>query len=149
MTDVSSGRAAEATPAYRGEPETTGWVGWVFFAGVLMIMDGLFSVITGLVALFKDDYYLVGKDGLVVTIDYTAWGWIHLLVGVLVALAGLGVIAGQTWARVVGVVMAILSALANFAFLAAYPVWSTIIIVIDVFVVYALVVHGRETRALR
>jgi hypothetical protein len=148
MTDVSSGRA-EATPAYRGEPETTGWVGWVFFAGVLMIMDGLFSVITGLVALFKDDYYLVGKDGLVVTIDYTAWGWVHLLVGVLVALAGLGVIAGQTWARVVGVLMAILSALANFAFLAAYPVWATIIIVVDVFVIYALIVHGRETRALR
>lgn len=149
MADVSSGRAAEATPAYRGEPEVTGWVGWVFFAGVLMIMDGLFSVITGLVALFKDDYYLVGKDGLVVTIDYTAWGWIHLLVGVLVALAGLGAIAGQTWARVVGVVMATLSALANFAFLAAYPVWSTIIIAVDVFVIYALIVHGREARAMR
>jgi hypothetical protein len=121
----------------------------VFFAGVLMLMDGLFSLIAGLVGLFKDDYYLVGKDGLAVTIDYTAWGWIHLLLGILLIAAGFGVIAGQTWARVVGVMMAILSAMVNFAFLAAYPVWSAIVVAIDVFVIYALVVHGREARALR
>jgi hypothetical protein len=149
MTDVSSGGAAGAAPAHRGEPAATGWVGWVFFAGVLMIIDGLFSVIAGLVSLFNDDYYLVSKNGLVLSMDYTAWGWIHLLLGLLVAAAGLGVIAGQTWARVVGVVMATLSAVANFAFLAAYPAWSTIVIAIDVFVIYALVVHGREARALR
>jgi hypothetical protein len=119
---------------------------WVLFAGVMMIMVGSFQAISGLVALFKDEYYLVRPNGLVLNIDYTAWGWWHLLLGILVVLAGFGAIAGQTWARVVGVVLALISAVTNMVFISAYPVWSIIIITLDVIVIWALIVHGREVK---
>jgi hypothetical protein len=147
MTEMRHGSDAVDATGYE-RTEVTGWVGWVVFAGVIMLINGSFGVIAGLVALFQDDYYLVRSDGLVVSVDYTAWGWVHLLLGILVAAAGLGALVGQTWARVVGVVMASVSAIVHFAFLAAYPFWSTIVIALDVFVIYALIVHGREARAL-
>lgn len=136
-------------PTYRThrEVEPTGWVGWIMFAGVMMIMLGTFEAIAGLVALFNDEYYLVTRNDLVVSLDYTTWGWVHLLLGILIAGAGLGVMVGQMWARVVGIVVALVSAIVNVAFLNAYPVGSTIIIVIDVLVIWALTVHGRETKA--
>ena len=127
--------------------EPTGWVGWVVFAGILMIMVGMFQAIMGFVALFKDNYYLVPRSGLVISVDYTTWGWIHLLLGIVAILAGFGVLAGQMWARVIGIIFAVVSAVANIAFVAAYPVWSTIVIVLDVLVIYALAVHGREVNA--
>jgi hypothetical protein len=117
------------------------------FAGIIMMMIGIFQAISGLVALFNDEYYLVRPSGLLLTFDFTTWGWVHLLLGVVVFLAGAGVLVGQTWARVVGILIAAVSAIVNIAFLAAYPVWSTIIITLDVLVIYALTVHGRETRA--
>jgi hypothetical protein len=125
-------------------PEMTGWVGWVVFAGLMMIMLGFFQAIEGLVAIFDDGYYLVRPDGLVVNVDYTTWGWLHLIVGVLAIAAGLGLIAGNIVARVVAVGLALLSAVLNLAFIAAYPVWSTIVIAVDVIVIYAIIVHGRE-----
>jgi hypothetical protein len=79
--------------------------------------------------------------------DYTAWGWTHLLLGVVAVAAGFGVLLGQMWARVAGIVIALLSALVNIAFVSAYPVWSTIIIATDVLVIYALAVHGREIKS--
>lgn len=143
MTDTR--RYGDVTPGgYDTAP--SGWVGWVFFAGLMMIMVGSFHAIAGLVALFKDEYYLVGKSGLAWSVDYTTWGWVHLILGVVVALAGIGIMLGQTWARVVGIIVAMLSAIANIAFLAAYPVWSALIITLDVVVIYALVVHGREAK---
>jgi hypothetical protein len=107
-------------------------------------MIGSFQAISGLVALFNDDYYLVGKNGLVVSVDYTAWGWVHLVLGVVAFLTGIGMMIGQTWARVTGIILAVLSAIVNLAFAAAYPVWSVLIIALDVIVIYALAVHGRE-----
>ena len=123
---------------------SSGWVGWIVFAGTMMMMIGVFHLIEGLVALFQDDYYLVNANGLTVHVDYTAWGWVHLLVGILVAVAGLGVLGGRVWARTIGVIMAVLSALVNFAFIAAYPFWSAIVIALDVFIIMALTVHGRD-----
>lgn len=111
-----------------------------------MAMIGGFHAICGFVALFKDDYYSVRPSGLVIDVDYTAWGWTHLLLGLLLFAAGCGAIVGQTWARVVGVLLALLSAVANMLFIAAYPAWSIIIITLDVIVIYALVVHGRELK---
>jgi hypothetical protein len=131
----------------RARNEPTGWVGWIVFAGVMMVMIGTFHGIQGLIAIFKDEYYLVGDNGLTVSVDYTAWGWTHLIGGAIVFAAGLGVLSGQTWARVVGVIVAIASAVLNFAFLAAYPFWSSIVIAMDVFVIYALCVHGREMQS--
>ena len=126
--------------------EVTGWVGWVYFAGILMIIAGIFQMINGLTALLHEGFFVVGKQGLLV-FDFTTWGWIHLLLGLVVLLAGVSVLSGHLWARVVAVFLAILSILANFAFLEAYPVWSIVTIVVDGFVIYALTVHGQEVRA--
>jgi hypothetical protein len=124
--------------------EMTGWVGWVVFAGFMLIMLGSIEAIQGLVAIFDPGYYLVGPEGLVVNVDYTVWGWTHLIVGLLAIAAGVGLFTGNAVARVVGVVLAVVSAVLNVAFIAAYPVWSTIVIAVDVIVIYAIVVHGRE-----
>jgi len=142
-TDTAgSGRyaAAGVTP--------TGWVGWIAFAGIMLVLEGSIQIIQGLVALFDDGYYLVTPAGLVVDVDYNAWGWVHLLLGVVALATGLGLLRGQMWARVTGVVLAVLSALVNIAFLAAYPIWSTVVIAVDVIVIYAIVVHGREAKVL-
>jgi hypothetical protein len=127
--------------------EPTAWVGFVLFGGIMLVMLGGIQIIEGLVALFKDEYFLVARSGLVLTVDYAAWGWTHLLIGVIAVLTGIGVMFGQMWARVVGIVIAVISAVANLAFIAAYPVWCTIVIALDVLVIYALAVHGRELRA--
>ncbi|SDM18639.1 DUF7144 family membrane protein [Allokutzneria albata] len=135
-SDVTSGRKA------------TLWVGWLLFAGAMMTLVGAFHAIAGVMALIRRDYFVVAPDGLVVQVSYTSWGWVHLLAGVVTVFAGIGVIRGQKWARVFGMVLAGLGALLNFAFLPAYPVWCTVMIAIDVLVIYALAVHGDEVRAL-
>jgi uncharacterized membrane protein len=146
MTDAHSGHAQPSladTPPYH-RTEATAWAGWVIFAGILMMMLGIFDAIAGVVALFRNDYYLVGTNGLLVNVNWTTWGVVHLGLGLLVFFAGLGVLAGQTWGRVVGITLALLGAVVNLAFLAAYPLWNTILIALDVVVIYALAVHGRE-----
>ena len=127
--------------------EPTAWVGIVLFGGIMLLMMGGFQVIEGFVALFKDDYYLVTRNGMIVSVDYTTWGWTHLLIGLVAVATGIGVLLGQMWARVLGIIIAVISALVNIAFLPAYPIWSTIIIAIDVLVIYALAVHGREVKS--
>lgn len=129
------------------QPSTvSGWVGWVYFAAFMMVLLGALHAITGLVALFKDQYFLVGNDGLIVTADYTAWGWAHLIGGVIVAAAGVALLTGRVWARVIAVLVTMLSILVNFAFMAAYPLWSVVMITIDVLVIWAVIVHGDELR---
>jgi len=120
-------------------------VGWVAFAGVMMVLAGMFQAVAGLTALMRDTWYVVSAESLLV-FNYTAWGWIHLLAGIVVLLAGFSVLHGATWARVVGVVLASLSALANIAWINAYPLWSVIVITIDIIVIHALVVHGGELK---
>jgi hypothetical protein len=151
-----AGQAAQPTgqtapPAGQARSEAaavTGWTGWVAFAGVMMIILGVFQIIEGLVALIRSGYYLVRADGLVINVDYSAWGWVHLILGVLAVLAGLGLFAGNMAARVVGVILAAISAIVNLGFLAAYPLWSLIVIAIDIIVIYAIVVHGREMQRI-
>jgi hypothetical protein len=126
--------------------EMTAWVGWIGFAAIMMMMLGSFHIIEGLVALFQDEYFLVGKSGLTVHVDYTTWGWIHIIGGVVVIAAGVGLLSGKTWARAVAVAVAAVSALVNIAFLSAYPVWSTIMIAFDVLVIWAVTVHGSELK---
>ena len=125
---------------------TSAWVGWIAFAGVIMTMLGSFHIVQGLVAIFKDDYFLVAKSGLVVNVDYTTWGWVHIIGGIVVIVAGVGVFAGQIWARTVGVVIALGSALLNLGFLSAYPFWALIMISLDVVVILALTVHGSDVK---
>ena len=120
----------------------SGWSGWIGFAGTMMIMLGAFHAIAGLVALFEEDYFLVTQSGLVVSADFTTWGWTHLIVGALVAVAGGALFAGATWARVVAIVIAMLSAIVNLAFLSAYPLWSAIMIAVDILIIHAVTTHG-------
>jgi hypothetical protein len=147
MTDTSHRGPADTGTRYGDAP--TAWAGWVVFGGVMLIMLGSFQIIQGLVALFDDGFYAVASNGLVVDVDYNTWGWIHLVIGLIAVLTGLGLLAGNMAARVAGVAIAFLSALVNLAFITAYPVWSTIMITLDVIVIYAIIVHGREVQAYR
>jgi hypothetical protein len=144
MADIPENRRTATDYVEGGLPAASGWTGWVVFAGVMLILVGCFQAVEGLVALAKDSYYLVRPSGLLVDVDYTTWGWVHLIIGVVAGLTGLGLLAGNTVARVVGVGVAFLSAIVNLAFVAAHPVWSTLVIAIDVVVIYAITVHGRE-----
>ncbi len=141
MTDTPTRNADRSSSQAR-----TGWVGWLMFAGIMLILVGAFQAIDGLIALFKDELYVVRPNGLVVNVDYTAWGWTHLLLGILLIAAGYAVFSGRVWGRTLGVIAAILSAVVNFAFIPAYPVWSLLIITVDILVIYALIAHGGELR---
>jgi dolichyl-phosphate-mannose--protein O-mannosyl transferase len=111
-----------------------------------MLILGCFHAIAGFVGIFDEDYYQVGESGLVVTVDYTTWGWTHLLLGILVVLAGAALLRGATWARVVAILLAVVSAIANLAFMPAYPLWSLIMVILNVLVIYAVTAHGdRES----
>jgi hypothetical protein len=118
----------------------------VIFGAMLMILLGGFQTMVGLVAVFDDGYYAVRSEELVVSVDYTAWGWAHLSAGIVAIAAGFGLLSGAGWARVLGIAVATVSALLNFAFMAAYPFWSVTIIAFDVLIIYAIAAHGREAR---
>lgn len=126
-----------------------GWYGMIVFAGTIMLMLGSFHAIAGFVALFQDEYFLVGKDGLVVTADYTAWGWTHIIIGAVIAAAGAALFSGALWARIIAVVVALLSSIMNLAFLSAYPLWSGIMIALDILVIYAVTAHGNFSKPER
>jgi hypothetical protein len=137
----------QAAPQYRSagrSKEASGWaVGLILFAGIMMIMAGFFQALTGLVAIFENEFYVATRSYLF-QFDATTWGWVHLLLGLVVALAGFAVLGGRTWGRVVGITLAVLSAVANFAFIPYYPFWSLIIIALDIFVIWALATRGRD-----
>jgi hypothetical protein len=135
------------TPTREAEPLTP-WIGWVVFAGLVMLLGGVLNLIQGLVALIDEDYYHAQSD-LLVTVDYQVWGATMVVFGALVAAAGHQVLSGRTWARWVAVLVMAFDALLNFAFAGGYPFWSILAIVLDVIVIYALIVHGREARIMR
>ena len=129
-------------------PETTrvtGWVGWIWFAGLMLVMLGTFNIIQGLAAIFTDDVFIPTEGGAIL-LDLTGWGWVHFLVGLLALLAGLGLFSGATWARVFAVIVVMINAVAQLASLNFHPVWSIIVITLDVLVIWALIVHGAEAR---
>lgn len=125
--------------------ELSNWTGWVFFAGFMMILSGLFDAIAGFTALLRPTWYVATTHALLV-FNYSAWGWIDLAVGFIVLLAGFSILHGSTWARFVGVIMASISAIASLTSVNSYPIWSIVVITIDILVIYALTVHGAELR---
>ena len=129
------------------EAGPTAWTGWIAFASMMMVLLGGFHAFQGLVALLDDDYYLVPKSGLAIHVSYTGWGWAHLILGAIIVLAGFCLLAGQMWARIVAVAAALVSAIANVAFLAAYPVWSALMVLLDIVIIWAVIVHGREMKS--
>lgn len=123
--------------------EVTGWVGWIGFASFMMILGGIFEAFVGITAIVKDSFFVVTENYLV-TFDVTTWGWLHLALGILIVAAGFAVLRGKVWARTVGVLLVLASAIANLAFLPYYPLWSLLVITIDLLIAYALIVHGNE-----
>ena len=117
--------------------------GWTVFAAFALILIGSFDIIAGLVGIINDKFYVVTRD-YVVQFDATTWGWIKLIIGIIVLLAGFALFSGAVWARTVGVIVALISCIASFAWLPWYPVWAVIIITVDVTVIWALTAHGRD-----
>lgn len=140
---------AQAGPAHRlTGPGTSAWYGWLLFVSIVLVGTGVITMVQGLVPLFENAFYPAPTSELADTASYLAWGWVFLALGALLVGTGCGIAAGSTWARVVGVVVAAIDALAILAF-ALYPMWTTIVVGLDILSIYVLVVHGGKGRALR
>jgi hypothetical protein len=122
--------------------------GWIGFAGMLMLIIGGIDFFQGLIALFEDEYYVVTQSGFLV-VDLTAWGWIMLIWGVLLVLAGLALIAGQGWARWFTIVVVTVNVFAQLGFLgnSQYPLWALTALALNVVVLFALTARWRESEA--
>jgi hypothetical protein len=132
----------------QAETQRSGWTGWIAFAGVMMILGGALHAFYGLVAALNDDWAGFAHVGDVL-LGVQAWGWIAVIVGLLVVLCGFGVFSGNILARTVGVILAALSVVTNFAFIPVNPAWAVVVIVIDLLVIWALTAHGAEMRSPR
>lgn len=137
---------AERGPTMGREATGDGW-GLVIFAGVMMILLGCFHAVAGLTAILKDQFFVFSPSNYLISVDVTTWGWVHLIAGVVVALAGVLVFSGALWARAIGILLAVVSAIANFLFIPYYPFWSLLMIALDIFVIWALARDRREVAA--
>lgn len=132
------------------DTETTGWVGWGWFAGFVLLTAGIFDAIYGLMAVIgPDSAYFLAPSGSLFLFDVAGWGWWHLISGAALILVALALFAGATWARVIAVILAVINAVGQLFLLPVQPWWSVIVIVLDILVIYALTVHGRELRNAR
>jgi len=139
-THATSGAAAQ------GRQSSPWATGFAMFAAILMIIAGLWGIIVGISAILNDKVF-VTTQGYVYEFAITVWGWLHLIIGILVGGAGIGIIQGATWGRAVGIAVASLSLLANFLFIPHYPIWSIAIIVLDVLIIWALVTYPSRVGA--
>ncbi len=118
-------------------------VGFIYLAAVLMILGGVFQVLEGIAAVANRSFYAVGHN-YTYRFNVTTWGWIHIVIGALLFLAGIGVLRGNILARTLGIILAGLSAIANFLWLPYYPVWAIVLIAFNFGVIWALASHGRD-----
>jgi len=144
LSAAEMGRTQFETDPVIERNEPTGWVGWLLFAGVMLLVLGAFQAILGLVALFNDGFFVAHRGGQLLVRDYTTWGWIHLGLAALATLTGIGLLFGQTWARVIAVILCVVNVLASLVFAGAYPFWAVLLIAISVITAYAIIAHGRE-----
>ena len=136
MTGPAAGYQPAAGYGAEQQPSAAG-IGFTFLAGTLMILSGLWGFLEGLAAVIKKQFFVVTPN-YTFHWNVTGWGWTHLALGIVIFAAGVCVLLGMTWARVVGVILAVFSAVASFMFLPYYPVWSIIVIAIDLFIIWAL-----------
>lgn len=122
------------------------WLGWSMFGGVLLSIVGVFNIFGGLVALLEDRLTYIDEGSLVV-VDLTAWGIVELVFGVVLLVTGIGLLARNRVARAVAIILIGLHAIVQLAVLAAYPIWSLLMIALDVVVLFALTVHWSEDEA--
>jgi hypothetical protein len=137
-TEIPSRQATEL--GRRDSP----WAGGLtVFAAAVMVVAGTWHALAGIAALVNDEVY-VAAPRYIYAFDLTAWGWTHLILGLAVVAAGVAVVLGETWARVVGIVLTSLSLIANFLFLPHYPLWSLLIIALDIAVIWALATYRLD-----
>jgi len=137
--------AAEAPVVF--PPERTGWIGWIIFAAMMLILAGIFELVAGFVAIVDEDYFqATGAAPLFLAVDQQTWGVLQLIFGTIAILTGAGLLYGNIIARAFGVGIAIIGALMSLLSIGAYPVWTVVMITFDVVVIYAITVHGPEMR---
>jgi len=120
--------------------------GWIAFAGVMMFILGSLDALWGLAAIVNDDVVVVGGSGALI-FDITTWGWVHLILGSIVALSGLGLISGNAAARVVGIFVVAVNAIAQIVWFPAAPLWSFLMIILDTIIIYQLTMNwSAESR---
>lgn len=141
---AATGTAARVQPT-EAPYESTGWVGWSIFAATMLMIGGVLQLTYGFIAVINDEWVVWGNRA-DLYLDLTAWGWVHMGIGLVLLLSGVGVMSGNVLARAVGVFVAAMSLIANFLFIPAYPLWSLTVMTIDVLVIWALTAHGWEMR---
>ncbi|GEL21160.1 hypothetical protein PSU4_01140 [Pseudonocardia sulfidoxydans NBRC 16205] len=134
---------AEDTYTTAAPAESTTHKGLVLFGGIMMIVAGAYHALSGVAAILRDQVYL-STPNYTFEFDLTAWGWTHLILGAILVVTGIAIVQGATWGAIVGIALASLSLIANFLFLPYYPLWSILLIAIDVVIVYALVSRLRN-----
>jgi hypothetical protein len=128
-----------------GYGQRTGWTGWIVFAAIMMIVAGSLNLLYGIIAAVNDEW-VVWTNRADVYLDLSEWGWVHIIMGGIVLLSGIGLFSGSFLARMVAVIVAAISLIGNFFFIPVYPLWALIVITIDVLVIWAVTAHGREMR---
>jgi len=136
--------AARESSSTAAHPDAVA-VGVTTAAAVVLILAGVLNAMQGVVALATNEFYVVTQRWLF-QFDVSAWGWVHVLIGLIIAATGVALLMGAFWARVLGVVIASLSVVVNFLWLPYYPVWAVIVIAFDVFVIWVLTVNGQEIK---
>ncbi|MEW2631273.1 hypothetical protein AB0903_06355 [Streptomyces sp. NPDC048389] len=136
---------ASGTPTTSHGTKNGSATGWMMFAAVLMVLGGALTLLQGIAAIAEDDVF-VATDDYIFRFNLTGWGWVHLILGIVILLAGVALFSGAVWARVVGVALVGLGLIANFLWLPYHPFWSIVLIAIDVFVIWALCTAPRSAR---
>jgi hypothetical protein len=119
-------------------------VGWTAFAGTTMFVLGTWWLIAGLVGIFDSGELFVATERWIFRLDAKTWGWIHIVEGIVVLAAGIGIFKGAGWARMVGVILSVITGLSAFAWLPWYPIWALVLIAVSLVVICVLTVHGHE-----
>jgi hypothetical protein len=128
-----------------GYDQRTGWTGWISFAAIMLIIGGSLNLLYGVIAAVNDEW-VVFTNRANVYLDVSEWGWVHIILGGIVLLSGIGLFSGNIIARAVAVIVASISLLVNFFFIPVYPLWALTVITIDILVIWAVTAHGREMR---
>ena len=131
------------TDSYRSSP----WTGWIIFAGAVLLTIGAVDIIQGLAALLKDEVYLVTDSGLLVTGDFTAWGWTLIIWGAVLVLAAFALFAGKEWGRWFAIVAVVVNGIVQIAWFPAYPLWSLLAVGLEIAVLYALTAGWKDAQA--
>jgi hypothetical protein len=125
------------------------WSGWIGFAGLMLMIIGAIDFFEGLIAVIRDNYYAVAR-GQIFIMDTTKWGWITMILGVILFLVGLGLTGGAGWARWVAIILLVVNLLAQLSWLgnSAYPLWSLTVIALEIIVLFALTARWSDAGAL-